>query len=163
MVRLITESPMPKFDAERTWNGFPTKMLAEAAAPGNASTEVTVEVVLVSRPTSRETAVTLTLNVQDAPAASVAPVIVTRLLPAVAVVVPPPQLPTKPLGLDTSKPAGKVSENVSPVRVRTEFGFRRLKVRLAEPPGRTVTLPKLLLSVGGFATNKVSVAVPPDP
>src|ERR1700676_3129196 len=125
---------MPKFDAERTWNGFPTKTPAEAAAPGNASTEVTVEVVLVSRPTSRETAVTLTLNVQDAPAASVAPVIVTRLLPAVAVVVPPPQLPTKPLGLDTSK-----------------------------PPGRTVTLPKLLLSVGGFATNKVSVAVPPDP
>src|SRR5579872_4340012 len=42
-VTLTTESPMGKLDAERTWNGFPIKMLAEAAAPGSASVDVTLE------------------------------------------------------------------------------------------------------------------------
>jgi len=158
LVTLITESPMAKLDAERTWNGFPTKMLAEAGDPGVASLDVTVEVVLIRRPSSKAAAVTFTLKVQLAPGDRVAFVRVTRLLPAGAAIVPPPQLPTRPLGLDTSKPVGSVSEKASPVKVNTEFGLVRLNVRLVEPPGTSVRLPKLFARSGDPATVKVATA-----
>src|SRR5450631_2483791 len=99
---------MAKLDAERTWNGFPTKMLAEAEPPGSASLDVTVEVVLVRKPSSKAAAVTFTVNVQLTPGARLAPARAIRLLPGIAVIVPPSQLPTRPLGVDTNKPAGRV-------------------------------------------------------
>jgi hypothetical protein len=161
---LTTESPMGKLDEYRTWNGFPTKILAEAAAPGSAWLEVTVEVVLISCPSSKAAAVTFTMKVQFAPAARVAPVRLTTLVPAIAVMVPPSQVPTRPLGLDTSKPVGSVSEKASPVRVTTEFGFVRVNARPVVPPGSSVrTFPKLLVRLGGVATVKVAVAVFPVP
>src|SRR5438445_114827 len=113
-----------------------------------ASFDVTVEVVLVYTLVTAET--TFTLNVQVTTGPNVAPVRVTvqlaeaasvapeRLIvpdPATAVAVPP-QVEVKPLGVDTTIPAGSVSVKATPVNAANEFGL--LTVRLSEevpPPG----------------------------
>src|SRR5258708_26247117 len=59
--------------------------------------------------------VTFTLKVQDALVARVAPDRLTDPAPATAVIVPPPQLPVKPLGVAITRPAGSVSVNATPV------------------------------------------------
>jgi len=61
--------------------------------------------------------VTFTANVQDVEAARLAPVKLMLPDPAVAVMVPPPQLPTRPLGVETTRPAGKTSVKPTPVSV----------------------------------------------
>jgi hypothetical protein len=61
--------------------------------------------------------VTFTENVHEVLCASVAPVRLITLVACVAVIVPPPQLPTRPLGVETTKPAGNVSLNPTPVSV----------------------------------------------
>jgi hypothetical protein len=95
-----------------------------AGVPGGASFEVTVLVVLVCTPIAMP--VTFTENVQEAPAASVAPDRLMLFDPAVAVIVPPHE-PVTPFGVDTISPDGNVSVNASPVS-GAAFGFVRVKL-----------------------------------
>src|SRR2546423_1345062 len=71
-----------------------TVMVAVATPPVPPFVDETVPVVLVMPP--RVETVTLTVNVHDEAAASVAPVRLTD--PPDAEIVPPPQLPASPLG-----------------------------------------------------------------
>ena len=59
--------------------------------------------------------VTFTENVQELLAAIVPPLRLITLVPAVAVIVPPPQEPVRPFGVETTKPAGSVSLKPTPV------------------------------------------------
>jgi hypothetical protein len=100
-------------------------VLAVAGAPGGASFEVNVLVVLVCTPMA--TPVTFTEKVHEAPAASVPPDRLMLFDPAVAVIVPAPHEPFRPFGVDTISPDGSVSVNASPVR-GPAFGFVSLKL-----------------------------------
>src|SRR5215467_1784966 len=82
-----------------------TVRVADAALPFPPSMEVTAE-VLFFRPAV--VPVTLTWNVHTLFAASVAPDRLTPPLPAVAVMVPPPHDPLRPLGVATTRPAGRL-------------------------------------------------------
>ena len=139
------------------------KMLAVAAAPGVASFELTVVVTFVSWAKAVPVAVTLTLKEHVAPAASVAPARLMALLPAVAVMVPPSQVPTNPLGVATTNPVGSTSRNASPVRVTALLGLLRTKAKLVVLPAPMLTSPKVLLRFGGLETISVAVAVFPVP
>ena len=96
--------------------------------------------------------VTLMLNVHEVFGASVAPVKLTTLVAAVATIVPPPQLPASPFGVDTTKPAGSVS--VKPTPVNAVEGLLLVIVKLSEvvpfssmlPPAPT---PNEVAMVGG--------------
>src|SRR5437899_1730407 len=66
---------------------------------------------------------TFTLKVHDALAANVAPARLTLPEPAVAVMVPPPQLPVRPFGVATTRPAGRLSVNATPVSATVVFGL----------------------------------------
>src|SRR5512141_2774901 len=96
-----------------------TMIVAVAVLPTPSAVELTVT-LLTCVPTL--TAVTLTENVHDAPPARVPPVRPTVLDPAVAVIVPPPQLPARPLGVVTTSPAGRVSVKPTPARAVAAFG-----------------------------------------
>ena len=84
-----------------------TVTLAEAVPPVPPSVDDTAPVVLFLTPAVPP--VTFTLNVHEVLAASVAPDKLTRLVPCVAVMVPPPQDPVWPLGVAITRPAGKLS------------------------------------------------------
>jgi hypothetical protein len=84
-------------------SGAAISRLAVAAAPLPASTDDTALVTLFTTPDPL--AVTLTVNVHDAPAARLAPASETLVAPATAVIVPPPQAPLKPFGVDTDDAA----------------------------------------------------------
>jgi len=95
--------------------GATTPRLAEAVPPVPPSVEVTRLVVLFCGPA--EIPATFTEKLQELLAASVAPVKPRELLPAVAVIVPPPQLPVSPFGVEIASPAGKVSVKPTPERL----------------------------------------------
>ena len=103
------------------WLGPTTTRLAEAMPPFPASFEVMAVVTLFCVPE----AVTLTLmeNVQDALAVRLAPVRLRLFAPALAVIVPPPQLPVKPFGVEIPCPVGKVSVKPTPLRELVELGL----------------------------------------
>ena len=101
--------------------GATTLMLAEAVPPVPPSLEVTALVTLFLSPAV--VPVTFTENVHELLAANVAPDKLITLLPEVAVIVPPPQIPVRPLGADTTRPGGRVSVNPTPVNAVVVFGF----------------------------------------
>jgi len=72
--------------------------------------------------------VTFTLNVQEDLPGKLAPLRLIVLPPAGADMVPPPQEPVSPLGVATTRLAGRLSENATPVKVRVVFGFVIVKV-----------------------------------
>jgi hypothetical protein len=74
--------------------------------------------------------VTFTEKVQLAESASVAPARLTEDDPAVAVIVPPPQAPVSPLGVETTRPAGNESVKATPVKLVPALGFVTVKFRL---------------------------------
>ena len=98
--------------------------LAEAVAPLPPSFEVTVPVTLLY--VAAAVGVTFTLNVHEALAASVAFDKLTLPEPAMAVMVPPPQLPLRPLGVEIRRPAGSVSLKPTPVSADV-FGLLMVK------------------------------------
>ena len=106
-------------------------MDAEEAAPAAASFEVTVLVVLVMRPTTVPSDFTFRLTVQVDTPATVAPVVVMRFPPAVAVDVPP-QVDARPFGVATTRPAGNVSVKATPVS-GSGFEFDTVSERLVVP------------------------------
>src|SRR5215472_11076324 len=127
--------------------GATTVMLAVAAKPVTPCVSVTVLVVLFWTPAA--VPVTLVLKVHDAPAASVAPVKLILLVPAVAEIAPPPQEPVRPLGVETTKPEGSVSLKVSPVKaLGLPAGLLKVKARVVLAPVWSVAVPNDLLSVG---------------
>jgi hypothetical protein len=95
--------------------GATTLILAEAVPPVPPCVEVTLPVVLFLVPAV--VPVTLTEKVHELLAAIVAP---ERLMvpdPAVAVIVPPPQVPVRPFGVETTRPVGNVSVKPMPLSV----------------------------------------------
>jgi len=101
--------------------GASTFTLAVAVPPVPPSVEVTFPVVLVCRPAA--VPVTFTENVQELLAAIVPPLRLIEFEPAVAVIVPAPQVPVKPFGVETTRPAGSVSLNATPVSATVVFWF----------------------------------------
>ena len=91
--------------------GVTTVSEAEAVPPVPPSVEVTWLVVLFLVPAV--VPVTSTENLHALLAAIVAPASLMEPEPAVAVIVPPPQLPARLFGVETIKPTG--SESVNPI------------------------------------------------
>src|SRR5437773_260375 len=134
----------------------PTVTLAEAVLPGPPSTEVTAPVVLFFVPAV--VPVTFTLKLHDALPASVA---LARLMlpdPATAVIVPPPQLPVSPFGVETTRPAGSVSVKPTPVNVEA-LGLVIVKLSEVEPPSGMLAAPNAFTIVGGATATPVPVVV----
>ena len=96
--------------------------------PEPASFELTVLVVLFLVPSA--VLVTFTEKVQEVLAASVAPDRLTAPDAAVAVMVPPPQEPVSPLGVDTIRPDGSVSVKPTPLRDVAALALVMVKLRL---------------------------------
>ena len=92
--------------------GATTLRLAEAVPPVPPSVEVTAPVVLFFCPA--DVPVTFTENVHELLAARLAPARLITFVPCVAVIVPPPQTPISPLGVEITSPAGKLSEKPTP-------------------------------------------------
>src|SRR5215469_5119830 len=141
--------------------GATTAMLAEAVPPVPPSVDVTAPVVLFCCPAA--VPVTFTLNVQEAVTARVAPDKLITLVFCVAVIVPPPQVPVRPLGVEIIRPAGKVSLNPIPVSVVPAFGLLRLKLSEVVPFNGMLAAPKALLIVGGATTVIEAFEVLPFP
>jgi len=110
------------------WLGPTTVMLAEADAPFPPSVEVTALVVVFCTPVL--VAVTFAVKLHEALSARVVPARLTLPDAATAVIVPPPQLPVKPLGVEM-------------------LGFDRLKVSDVLPFNGTLAAPNTIAMVGG--------------
>src|SRR5262249_7028064 len=93
--------------------GATTLTEAEAVPPVPPSVEDTLPVVLFCWPAA--VPVTFTAKVQELLAAMVPPDKLITLVPCVAVIVPAPQEPLNPLGVEMIRPAGSVSLKATPV------------------------------------------------
>ena len=164
MVKLrLALPPKATVDAPKPFmmaGGLKTAMLAVPVLPVPPLVEVT-ETELFLTPSVLP--VTFTEKVQLADAASVAPDRLTEVDPAVAVMIPPPQTPVSPLGVETTSPAGSESVKATPVRLVAAFGLLTVKLRLVLPPTAIAAAPKLLLIDGGPVTVTLAVAVSPVP
>lgn len=135
--------------------------VAFAVLPVPPLVEVTCTLLFFTPPVA---AVTFAENVQEPLAASVAPARVTAKAPGVAVIVPPPHVPARPLGVETTRPAGKLSVKATPVSGE-EFatGFVSTKVSEVVPPAATLATANDFAIVGGLATDRLAEAVLPAP
>jgi hypothetical protein len=124
-----------------------TVIWAEAVPPFPASVEVTALVTLFCTPEPEPA--TFTAKVHEALAARLAPDRLTLFEPAAAVIVPAPQLPVNPLGVDTVSPDGKVSVKPMPFKEVAELGLDKLKVSVVVPFNATLVAPKAFVIVGG--------------
>ena len=135
----------------------PTTRLAEADPPLPPSMDLTTLVMLFCGPAALAVALTPTTKLHALSAASVAPDKLMLSDPAMAVIVPPPQLPESPLGVDTTKPAGRVSVN----------RFRIARYRCSDWPVNVSAVRRspasdpvpIFASVGGATTVTSAVAV----
>jgi hypothetical protein len=125
IVKVSAELPLGEIavglNALATDGGATTEIEAEAVPPVPPSVEVTFPVTLFLVPAVLP--VTFTANVQELLAARVAPDKPIAPAPAAAVIVPPPQLPVRPLGVRTIRPAGNASVNPTPERVLVALLF----------------------------------------
>ncbi len=92
---------------------------------------------------------------QEAPAASVPPVRLTDEEPAAAVAVPP-QVLLRPEGVDTTRPAGKVSVNARPFNAELTLLSVMVKVRLVEPFNGMLAAPNAFVILGGLMTVRMA-------
>src|SRR6478609_2152729 len=129
-------------------------------APAPVSFDEIGPVVLFCTPACMP--VTFRLMEQEPLAASVPPERLMEPDPAAAVVVPP-QVLERPFGVDTARPAGRASENATPVSARLVFGLLMLKVNDVLAFSRMLAAPKALVIVGGVPTVRFAVAVLPVP
>lgn len=87
----------------------------------------------------------MTEKVHEAPGASVAAARLTVPDPAAAAIVPPPQVPVRPLGVATLICAGRLSVNAIPLRVAESVaGFVTVYVSWDVPLRGTVDPPKAI-------------------
>ncbi len=139
-----------------------TFRFAVAVFPAPPFVEVTAEVVFVKLPVA--VPITFTPNVHELFAAIVAPEREALLEPAVAVIVPPLQVPVSPFGVATTSPAGKVSVNVTPPSAAVfAAGLAIVKFSVVVPFSATLAAPNVFTMVGGPSTAKLAPAVPPVP
>src|SRR5437762_10007464 len=141
--------------------GASTAMLAEAVPPVPPSVEVTLPVVLFCSPAAMP--VTFTAKVHDELAAILAPDRLITFVFCVAVIVPPPQEPVRPLGVEITKPAGKVSLKPTPFSVVVVLLFWMVNVNEVEPFNGIEAAPKALMITGGATTAILALAVLPVP
>ncbi|HEV2040484.1 MAG TPA: hypothetical protein VGT81_10625 [Casimicrobiaceae bacterium] len=128
-----------------------TVTVAEAVPPGPVWVEVTLPVVLSFVPGVVPVTFTLKVHVITEFMSSVAPVKLMTPDPAVAVIVPPPQVPVRPFGVETTRPAGKVSVKPIPVNTTKKLGLVRVKLSEVDPFSGMLAAPKDLEIVGGDA------------
>jgi len=128
--------------------------------PGPLSVAVTVTELFFTPPV---VPVTFTLKVQEVVLARVAPERLTLPEPAIAVMVPPPQEPVRPFGVETTRPAGRVSVNATPVSEVVVFGLSMVKLSEVLPFTGMEAAPNAFVIVGGVATLRFAVAVLPVP
>ena len=140
--------------------GEVTVMEALDVLPGPLSVAVTVTELFFTPPV---VPVTFTLKVQEVVLARVAPERLTLPEPATAVIVPPPQEPVRPFGVETTRPAGRVSVNATPVSEIVVFGLLMVKLSEVLPFTGMEAAPNDLVIVGGVATFRFAVAVFPVP
>lgn len=141
--------------------GASTSTLAVAVLPVPPSVEVTLPVVLVCFPAA--VPVTFTENVQLLLRAIVPPLRLIEFEPATAVIVPAPQVPVRPFGVETTRPAGRVSVNATPVSPTVVFGLVMVKLKLVEPFSGICAAPKLFWIDGGATTVIEALEVFPVP
>jgi hypothetical protein len=96
---------------------------------------------------------TFTAKLHDTFATSVAPDRLTLADPATAEIVPPPQLPVRPLGVATTNPAGIVSMKPIPLREAPAFGLDSVKVKDVVPFNVTLAAPNIFANAGGEVTG----------
>jgi len=94
--------------------GENTVTVAFAVFPAPAVVEVTATLLFC---TPAVVPVTFTEKVHEVLVGKVVPARLTTVAPEAAVIVPPPHEPVRPLGVDTTRPAGKVSLKLTPVSV----------------------------------------------
>jgi hypothetical protein len=141
--------------------GATTLMDAEAVPPVPPSTEVTLPVVLFCVPAAMP--VTFTENVQELLAAIVPPLRLITFVPCVAVIVPAPQEPVRPFGVEITRPAGSVSLKPTPVSDVLVLLFWMVKVKLVEPFSGIEAAPNALIMTGGPVTVIEAFDVLPVP
>ena len=130
-----------------------TVMVALEVLPVPPSVEVTCTLLLF---TPAVVPVTLTVTVQDAPAARMPPESVTELEPAAAVAVPLQVLLR--FGVEaTTRPAGRLSVKATPFSVTLVFGLVMLNVSEVVPFSGMLAAPNVLVILGGAATIRVAV------
>src|SRR5437763_836688 len=101
-------------------------MLADAVFPVPPLVELTAPVVLFCAPAAMP--VTFTERLHEALGLRLAPERLTLLVPSTAVMVPPPQVPLKLLGVASTSPAGNVSVKAIPFRVVALLGLLMVKL-----------------------------------
>jgi len=123
--------------------------------------EVTFPVVLFCVPAAMP--VTLTENVQELLAAIVPPLRLITLVPAVAVIVPAPHVPVRPLGVETTRPAGSVSLKATPLSAVVVLLFWMVKLSEVEPFSGIEAAPNALMITGAPTTVIEAFDVLPVP
>ena len=129
-------------------------------SPVPPSVELTGPVVLFWMPAA--VPVTFTLKLQEPLAAIVPPDKVMVFVFCVAVMVPLPQEPVRPFGVEIINPAGNVSVNETPDRA-IPLGLLMVKLRLVEPFNGILAAPNALLIVAAAATVMLALDVFPFP
>ena len=99
---------------------------------------------------------------QLAPGARVWPLRLTEEAPATAVTVPV-QVPPTFGGVATTSPAGRLSVNATPFRVRFWLVLLTVTVSVVVPFNGIVAAPNAFALVGGLMTVKLAVEVLPLP
>jgi hypothetical protein len=110
----------------------------------------------------------VTVNQHEPLGANVPPEVLTTPAPDVAVIAPcddpAVQFPDRPLGVETTRPAGKVSVKATPLRLAAAFGLVIVNVSDALPLSGIDAAPNSFVIVGGemvCATEGKGVSVAP--
>src|SRR5260370_19716485 len=141
--------------------GVATTRFAVAVLPVPPLVEETLPVVFTKFPDA--VPVIFTVRVQVLLAATVPPVSEILPEPATAVATPP-QVLVSPLGVATTKPAGSVSVNATPVSATALTpGLVMVKCSDVVPFSGIAAAPKALAIEGGATTLMLADAVPPTP
>jgi hypothetical protein len=135
--------------------GVNTIKVAVDVLPAPPFVEVTVTLFSLAPGVEPSTS---TEKVQDPLAGNVAPDRLTVEEPAVAVIVPPSQLPANPFGVATTRPAGNVSVKATPVNAVTGSELVIVKLRVVVSFNGMPAAPNDLSIEGGSITISVSVA-----
>lgn len=141
--------------------GATTIILAEAATPAPPSLEVITLVVLFWRPAA--VPVTFTAKLQELLAGNVAPDRLIALVACVAVIVPPPQAPVRPFGVEITRPAGSASVKPTPVNPVVALGFWMVKLSVVVPFSGMLAAPNALAILGADRTVMLAFEVFPVP
>lgn len=144
--------------------GATTKMLAVADPPVTGrkvpvpSSKVAVILLVALFFVPPAVPVTLTEKEHDPPAGRFSELRLMEPLPGLAAMSEDAmQLPVKPFGFATTKPAGKGSLSAIPTSAVLELGLAMLNVSEVVPFSGMLAAPKALFTVGAWTTSRVAV------